>query len=93
MYYNRPYFELIFITKSEHMQLHLPYHYTEEYKRKISKSSKGRHYKHSKETKLMLSKSMKGKNTWMKGRRWWTDGINNIQAEICPKGFHSGRTI
>ena len=93
MYYHRPYFELIFLTKSDHYKLHLPYRNTEEFKRKIGDSSKGRHWKLSEDTKRMLSKAMKGKNTWMKGRKWWTDGVNNIQAEICPEGFHSGRTI
>lgn len=93
MYYHRPYFELIFLTKSDHYKLHLPYRNTEEFKRKIGESGKGRHWKLSEEAKRNIGKSMKGKNTWMKGRKWWTDGVNNIQSEICPKGFHSGRTI
>lgn len=60
MYYHRPYYELIFLTKSDHYKLHLPYRNTEEFKRKKSEAMKGRHWKLSEETKRKLSESHKG---------------------------------
>lgn len=29
----------------------------------------------------------------MLGKRWYTDGVNNIQSRECPKGFRPGRTF
>lgn len=61
MYYHRPANELIFLTRSEHMKLHLPYRNTEEFKRKMSKAQKGKKHKpFTEETKLKISKARKG---------------------------------
>lgn len=61
MYYHRPYYELIFLTKSDHYKVHLPYRNTEEFKRKISESNKGRHWKLSEEAKRNIGKAKKGR--------------------------------
>lgn len=53
--------EIIFLTRSEHMKLHLPYRNTEEFKRKMSESQKGKKHKpFTEETKLKISKARKG---------------------------------
>lgn len=71
MYYNRPPEELIFLTHSEHSILHhkgkICSSLSEEHKRKISISNKGKHYywkgKHLSEGhKEKLSKALKNKN-------------------------------
>lgn len=65
-------------------------HLSEETKRKISEAQKGvkrgPYKKHSEESNIKKSERTKG-------RKWWTDGVNNKFAEFCPKGFHAGRTI
>ena len=48
MYYNRPYYELIFLTKAEHHKLH--------------------NMNRSEDTRRKMSESLKGKNTWSKGK-------------------------
>ena len=80
IYYNRPADELIFLTHSEHSTLHCKGNnynrgkkLSEEHKRKISESNKGRTSvnkgKHlSEETKRKLSEAAKGKPTWNKGK-------------------------
>ena len=46
MYYNRPYYELIFLTKAEHRRLHKQgTHISEETRRKLSEANKGKHWK------------------------------------------------
>lgn len=44
-----------------------------------------------------ISESNKGKTAWNKGIKtnlhWYTDGINNICSDVCPVGFHKGRTL
>lgn len=47
----------------------------------------------SEETKRKLSESGKGKNNWSKGRKCYTNGIENIYAFECPEGFHKGRVF
>ena len=44
MYYNRPYFELIFLTKSEHQRIHAQ-NRSDETRRKMSESHKGKNRK------------------------------------------------
>ena len=75
MYYNRPYYELIFLTPSEHRRLHtegknhplfgkhIPY----ETRKKMSEAQKGEknHFfgkHHSEETRRKLSEAKKGEN-------------------------------
>ena len=63
MYYNRPYYELIFLTPSEHRRLHWKGKkrkpFTEEHRRKMSESHKGRTF--SEETRRKISEAKKGK--------------------------------
>ena len=60
MYYNRPYYELIFLTLTEHRRLHMKgKHLSEDTRRKMSESKKGKHL--SEDAKRKLSESMKGK--------------------------------
>lgn len=66
MYYHRPYFELIFLTKAEHRRLHNKCRtVSDATKRKMSDAAKGNKAflgKHrSEETRRKISESMKGK--------------------------------
>lgn len=68
MYYDRPYFELIFLTSSDHRILHRKgTHHSEETRRKMSVSHKGKNNsfygkQHSEETRKKMSEAAK--------RRW-----------------------
>ena len=61
MYYNRPYYELIFLTKAEHRRLHRKgEQHSEESRRKMSESKKGCIF--SEEHRINLSEARKGKH-------------------------------
>ena len=75
MYYNRPYYELIFLTPSEHRRLHMEgknhplfgKHIPYETRRKMSEAEKGEknHFfgkHHSEETRRKMSEAKKGEN-------------------------------
>lgn len=53
----------------------------------------GRH--HTDEYKKYMSERMKGNLIGSKngsfGKKWWTNGKENIKAEVCPEGFRPGR--
>lgn len=82
MYYNRPYYELIFLTPSEHQRLHnmnkskesrkkmseahKGKHHTEETRRKISEAHKGK--THSDDTRKKMSEALKGENNPIFGK-------------------------
>lgn len=71
MYYNRPYFELIFLTRSAHRQLH---NNTSYYKNTMSKAKKG-HFV-SDATRIKMRAKAKGRYkdfTWktINGKRVW----------------------
>lgn len=65
LYYNRPASELIFLTHSEHQRLHhIENQLSEEIRRKISESHKGKPgghlgHRHSEETRKKVSESLK----------------------------------
>lgn len=65
LYFNRPASELIFLTKSEHMQLHAK-NRSKQTRKLIADSKIGKTL--SKEAKQKISKSLEG-NTRMKGKR------------------------
>ena len=67
MYYNRPYFELIFLTKSEHQRIHhKDKHRAAATKQKMSASHKGKIF--SAETRARMSEAKKGKPAPTKGK-------------------------
>lgn len=86
MYYDRPYFELIFLTKSEHNKLH-NLNQSDETRKKRSETHKGENNPmygktgeknpfygkaHSAEAKRKLSEAKKGKHwKFVDGRRVW----------------------
>lgn len=56
--------------------------------------------KHSEETKKKMSENRKGKGGLagedhpMSGRKWWTDGKQNISSKECPgEGWFAGRVM
>ena len=60
MYYNRPYYELIFLTPTEHRRLHMEGKpLTDEHRRNISEAKKGK--QRSEDTRRKLSEALKGR--------------------------------
>jgi hypothetical protein len=58
--------------------------HTEQSKKKMSNSSLGK--LHSEETKQKISEQFKG-------RKWWTNGINDRLLKECPEGYWAGRSL
>lgn len=81
MYYQRPYFELIFLTQSEHLSLHNS-HRSEETKRKISESCKGKH--RSEESRRKMSDAHKGKKNHLYGKHRSEETRRKI-SESCKR--------
>ena len=96
MYYHRPYYELIFLTKSDHQKLHAHDKYkntlskslhghvvSNETRKKISDAHIGK--KLSNEHKEKLSNAHKGKTPWNKGKRGvqvaWNKGLTKASKE------------
>lgn len=86
MYYNRPYYELIFLTQSEHIRIHkCGRTHTEETRRRISESNKGKtsHWKGkhlSLEHRRKISGASKGKKA--------TDETR-MKISLSNRGKHS----
>lgn len=77
MYFNRPYYELIFLTPAEHRRIHAKVQLrTEDANLKISISNKGK--KASAETRRKMSESRKGKPTWNKGKHHSKESIKKM---------------
>lgn len=69
MYFNRPYYELIFLTPSEHRSLHHKGKtISDEHRSRISKANKGRVF--SEEHRKKISESMKGENNPNCGKKF-----------------------
>lgn len=64
-------------------------HFSDESKNKMSEAHKGK--KRSEEDKRKISESLKGHKAWNKGRKWYTNGTESVQAFECPDGFVPGR--
>ena len=100
IYYNRPADELIFLTESEHNNLHkkgntyrLGKPHTEESRIKMSKAHKG---KQAGENNPMYGKhhslsSIQKMSDAKKGTHWYNNGKINIMSKECPDGFTPGR--
>ena len=57
---------------------------SEEHRRHLSESNKGKH--RSDETKRKISDAKKGKH-------WYTNGTNNVYTSECPIGYKPGRVL
>ena len=66
-------------------------HASDEAKKKMSEAHKGK--KRSEEDKRKISESLKGHKAWSKGRKWYTNGTESVQAFECPEGYVKGRII
>ena len=99
MYYDRPPEELIFLTALEHKRLHnIEKPKSEEHKRKISESKKGKHP--SEEHKRKISEAMKGKHWKLseetkkkisearKGKHWKLSEETKKKISEAMKGKH-----
>ena len=68
MYYNRPYYELIFLTKAEHTRIHSKGRtFSEDTRKKLSEAKKGENHPlygkhHSDDTRKKMSEAKKGKH-------------------------------
>ena len=93
MYYNRPYFELIFLTSKEHRKLHGS-NITESARKSLSKrcSETWTGRKHTSKTKEKMSKTRMNHDGWNAKKRAFTNGVKNILAYECPIGFKPGWT-
>lgn len=74
MYYNRPYYELIFLTPTEHRRLHLK-HLSDETRKNISEAKKGMNHPfygkhHSDESKRKIGEAAKGRKKPFRGKTW-----------------------
>lgn len=102
-YYNVPACMLKFVTETEHISLHKKGKkrkpFTEETRKKISESHKGRipwnkgkKNIYSEDTLKKLSAANKGHITkGSSGMHWYNNGVENILTYTCPDGYIKGR--
>ena len=77
-YYNRPACELIFLTKSEHIRLHLLCkHHSEETRNKMSEAQKGKQL--SEDTRKKIAEARKGKHRSAETRKKMSEAQNGKQ--------------
>lgn len=67
--------ELIFLTRAEHMRLHM----------------KGNDYGKYAKGKVCSDEAKQKMSKAIKGRHWYTNGVECVQSFTCPDGFHLGR--
>ena len=114
LYYGRPASELIFMRRPEHKRLHwignklfFGKHHSEESRKKLSESLKGRTF--SEEHRQKIAEAHKGKNNPFFGKHhseesrkkmsktrkemlWWNNGISSKRSRECPgEGWTRGR--
>lgn len=100
-YYNVPARELVFLTRKEHCwwphvghseaaKKRIGTHHTDEAKQKMREIRLGQknpvyglHWKLPQETRDKMSIAKRG-------QCWWNNGIKNVRAKECPKGFVKG---
>lgn len=103
MYYNRPYFELIYLRKSEHNKLHYSgknnpmygkssWAKCNEEERNIRSNKQRASSKGHKNPQTMRDSLSKIRTEANRRRHWYTDGKINHFTEHCPIGFTNGRT-
>jgi len=101
LYFDRTPGELIFLTRKEHYDIHefgiktqfkvghsKPL--SEEHKKHISESSIGKAGTFTGKKHCQITKQAIGKA--QKGRRWFTNGFDNIKTYECPEGYFPGIT-
>lgn len=91
LYFNRPANELIFLTHSDHIRLHMSgKHFSAETREKISKAKREAmtvevREKISKATREAMTAETREKMRKAKlGRQWWNNGQRNKFAKECP---------
>ena len=89
MYYNRPYYELIFLTKAEHRRLHHKGKtVSEESRRKMSDAKKGKKRKpFTEDTRRKMSDAKKGDNNPFYGK------FHSEETKQKMRESHKGRTF
>lgn len=96
MYFNRPYFELIFLPECEHKAIHMSainkLGLNQEIRDKISKNRKGKSIGHvvTAETRKKISLA-NSERKFTLGLKWFNNGEINKRAHVCPEGFAPGR--
>lgn len=75
LYYNRPASEFIFLTRHEHMKLHM---LISDRKELTSKTFKGKPKPESQRRKMAENE-------------WFNNGVENVHAKECPEGYIPGR--
>ena len=78
-YYNCPANELIFLTKSEHIKLHMKYRPSlskECYERAVITRKNNGYLHHSEETRKKLSEARIGKSSWNKGKHYKCEAVS-----------------
>ena len=107
MYWNRPYYELIYVTRHEHWLLHhcgvnshmkngnwldMSEDEKEDRKRRQREHSKG--HKNPDSMRKALSALRKADNAErFKNKKWYNNGVVNVRSDVCPPGFVAGRTF
>jgi group I intron endonuclease len=64
---------------------------TEEHKKKLSEARMGVKPLITPERNEKISKKLKGRNNWSKGRKWWNNGEVSVLSFEQPDGFVKGR--
>ena len=102
LYYHQPSYDLIFVTKKEHNQIHKKRLFGDkksksERSKEMWKKRKEEGWTFSEESKEKMSKAHKELEPWnkgmpghTKGKKRYTNGKIRIYAFECPEGFWEG---
>ena len=93
-YFDRPPEELIFLTVAEHnkvdsfckrqSQLHKGKKHTEETKRKMSESHKGKAPSYERTPEIKAKNYTPERNKKISELKWWNNGLKNKRSKDCP---------